>query len=212
MHRKKALALLIVCAIPLCGIQCGMHRYTQPELTKKTSVSFPKEYVDIIGPLSDALVPIRKQIYFLKHDVDDMKDKLWDGGTNQRIARIDENIDIVKKEISALNTIRREILNTIYQVYPAYVEPEIVPFIGDNKRYKKITKPIILISLQDQKQYIDAKTNEEKLSRTFSCKPLIAAAMKQFAALPDSLKPKIRTIGSAGPVRKIKPYEPPQKR
>jgi hypothetical protein len=195
----------------MCAIYCGMHRYTQPELKKKTVVYFPGEYVEIIGPLSDALVAVRKRIFFLKHDVDEMKDRLWDGGTNQRVARIDDNIDITRKEISALNTIRREILNTIYYVYPAYVEPEIVPFTGDNKSYKKITKPIILISLQDQEEYINAKSDEEKISRTFAYKPLIVAAMKQFAALPDSLKPKMQPIGSPGPVRKIHLYEPPQK-
>jgi hypothetical protein len=209
MHKKKALLFPLFCLVLMCGLDCGMRKYTQPELKKKAVVSFPKEYIDIIGPLSDALVPIRKRVFFLKHDVDEMKDKLWDGGTNQRIARTDENIDIAKKEISALHAVRRVILNTIYYVYPAYVEPEIVPFLGDNKSYKKITKPIILVSLEDQQQYISAKSNEEKLSRTISYKPLVAAAMKQFAALPDSLKPKIQPLGAPGPVRKIKPYEPP---
>jgi hypothetical protein len=210
MHKKKALLFLLFFLIPLCCFGCGMRRYTQPELKKKAVVSFPKEYIDIIGPLNDALVPIRKRVFFLKHDVDEMKDKLWDGGTNQRIARTDENIDIVKKEISALHVVRREILNAIYYVYPAYVEPEIVPFVGDKKSYKKITKPIILVSLEDQQQYIFAKSNEEKLSRTISYKPLIAAAMKRFAALPDSLKPKIQPLGSSGPIRKIMPYDLPK--
>lgn len=210
MHTKKALLFLLFFEVLVPGLNCGMHRYTQPELRKKTVVSFPDEYIEIIGPLNEALIPIRKRIFFLKHDIEAMKDNLWDGGTNQRIARINENIDLIRKEVSALNVIRREILNTIYFVYPAYVEPDMFPFLGENRNYKIIAKPIILISLQDQQEYLTARSNDEKLSRTFSYKPLIANAMKQFVALPDSIKPKIQPIGSPGPIRKIQPYEPPK--
>jgi hypothetical protein len=200
----------LVCVAILCSAGCGIHRYTNPELLKKTVVTFPKEYETIVAPLDSQLVPVRKQIFFLKHDVDGMKDNLWDGGSNQRIAKIDNNIDIVKKEISALSGIRRELLNTIYYIYPTYVEPEIVPYIGENKKYKKFSTPIILVTLQDQRAYLDAKSGGEKMSETIVYKPLIKTAMRRYEGLPDSLKPKIQPIGSPGPVRRLQPYTPPK--
>jgi hypothetical protein len=151
-------------------------------------------------------------MFFLKHDVDEMKNKLWDGGTNQRIAPIDNNIDKAKKEISALSVIHREILNTIYCIYPGYSEPEIVPYTGKNNNYKKIITPIILVTLQDQNNYLNARSGGEKLSETIMYKPLIKDAMKQFAALPDSLKTGIQPVGSPGPVRRLEPYALPKSR
>jgi hypothetical protein len=202
------LSFIVVLALPGCGI----HRYTNPELLKKTVVTFPREYETIVAPLDSELVPIRKQIFFLRHDVDALKNRLWDGGSNQRITRIDNSIDTVRKEISALSAIKRELLNAIYFIYPGYVEPEIVPYAGENKKYKKFTTSIILVTLQDQREYENEKANDEKLSGTIVYKPLIKTAMKQFNSLPDSLKPKIQPIGSAGPVRKLEPYTPPKPR
>ena len=203
---EKTCVLFLLFAVCLSIVDCGTHRYTNVELQKKAVVTYPKEYETIIQPLDRELVPIRKQIFFLKHDVDEMKDKLWDNGTNQRIVRIDNNIDTAKKEISALSAISREILNTIYVIYPCYTEPEIVPYRGENKNYKKITTSIILVTLQDQHEYLNARSGGEKLSETIVYKPLIKTAMRQFAGLPDSLKPKIQPVGSPGPVRKLRPY------
>jgi hypothetical protein len=206
----KALVLFQAGIAVLCINGCGIHRYSNPELLKKTVVTFPKEYETIVAPLDNQLVPIRKRIFFLKHDVDEMKDKLWDGGSNHRIARIDNNIDTARKEISALSSIRKELLNTIYFIYPGYVEPEIVPYSGENKKQKKFTTPIILVTLQDQREYLDTKESGEKMSETIVYKPLIKSAMKQFDNLPDSLKPKIQPIGSPGPIRRLQPYTPPK--
>jgi hypothetical protein len=191
---------------------CGIHRYTNPELQKKTIVTFPKEYETIAAPLDSELVPIRKRIFFLRNDVARMKDKLWDGGSNQRITRIDDNIDTARKEISALSAIQKEILNAIYHIYPAYVEPQIVPYLGEGKKYKDLGKPIILVTLQDQREYEDVKSGGGKLSESIRYKPLVRCALKQYDDLPDSLKPKPQPIGSPGPVRHLEPYESPKPR
>jgi hypothetical protein len=201
---------LLACAVVVLAAGCGFKRYTNIELLKKSQAAFPREYEEIIEPLDSALMPIRKQIFFIKNDVKEMKDKLWDCGTNQRVVRIDNNIDIVKKEVSALSAIRREILNTIYYIYPAYEEPELLLYIGENKKYKEIKKRIMIITLQDQREYLDARSSCEKMSQTVVYKPLIRFAMEQFNSLPDSLRPKARPIGSPGPVRKIEPYAPPK--
>jgi hypothetical protein len=216
MHPNRLLsfttrnALLPTCLAFLAISGCGIHRYTNPELVTKTEVTFPKEYQTIVAPLDSALVPIRKRIFLLRNDVAKMKDKLWDGGSNQRITRIDDNIDTARKEISALSTIQKEILNTIYHIYPGYEEPEVVPYTGEGKKYKEIKKPIILVTLQDQREYEDVKSGDSKLSESLRYKPLVRYALKQYDDLPDSLKPKIQPIGSPGPVRKLEPYEPPK--
>ena len=206
----KAAVLFLAGIAVLCIAGCGIHRYTNPELQKKTAVTNPKEYETIVAPLDSELVPISKQLFFLKNDVADMKNKLWDGGSNQRIARIDNNIDTAKKEISTLSGIRRELLNTIYYIYPGYVEAEIVPYKGENTKYKKTNAPVILVTLQDQREYLDAMSGGEKMSKAIVYKPLIKTAMRQFEGLPDSLKPKIQPLGSPGPVRRLEPYEPPK--
>ena len=208
--KRIALLFFNISLAVLFIASCGIRRYTNPELLKKPVVTFPKEYETIVAPLDSELVPITKQIFFLKNDVADMKNKLWDGGSNQRVARIDNNIDTARKEISALSNIRKELLNTIYYINPAYVEAGIIPYKGENTKYKKTNAPVILVTLQDQRAYIDAKENGEKLSQTIMYKPLIRTAMRQFESLPDSLKPKIQPIGSPGPVRRLEPYEPPK--
>jgi|WetSurMetagenome_2_1015567.scaffolds.fasta_scaffold00234_20 hypothetical protein len=191
---------------------CGIHQYTNPALAKKPEVFFPKEYRIIIEPLDSALVPIRKRIFFLKNDIAKMKDKLWDGGSNQRIAHIDNNIDTARKEVSALSAIQRELLNTIYHIDPAYEEAQVVPYTGDKKKYKTIKKPILLVTLEDQRYYEDVKSGGEKLSESIRYKHLVRMALKRYDNLPDSLKPKIQPIGSPGPVRRLEPYEPPRPR
>ncbi len=213
-NRLRSFALrtaLLSAAMALLAIPgCGIHRYTNPDLLKKTEVTFPKEYQNIISPLDSALVPIRKRIFLLRNDVAKMKDKLWDGGSNQRITRIDDNIDTARKEISTLSAIQKEILNTIYHIYPGYEEPEILPYVGEGKKYKEIKKPIILVTLQDQRDYEDVKSGGGKLSESLEYKPLVRYALKQYDNLPDSLKPKPEPIGSPGPVRRLEPYEPPK--
>ena len=175
-NRLRSFALrtaLLSAAMALLAIPgCGIHRYTNPDLLKKTEVTFPKEYQNIISPLDSALVPIRKRIFLLRNDVAKMKDKLWDGGSNQRITRIDDNIDTARKEISTLSAIQKEILNTIYHIYPGYEEPEILPYVGEGKKYKEIKKPIILVTLQDQRDYEDVKSGGGRLVR----KPGVQAA------------------------------------
>jgi hypothetical protein len=208
--KRIALLFFNISLAVLFIADCGIHRYNNPELLKKPVITFPKEYETIVAPLDSELVPISKQLFFLRNDVADLKNRLWDGGSNQRVARIDNNIDTARKEISALSNIRKELLNTIYYINPAYVEAEIVPYKGENTKYKKTNAPVILVTLQDQRAYIDAKENGEKLSQTIMYKPLIRTAMRQFESLPDSLKPKIQPLGSPGPVRRLEPYEPPK--
>jgi hypothetical protein len=208
--KRIASLVFIFSFVILFTMGCGIHRYENPALIKKPAATFPREYETIIAPLDSELVPIGKQMFLLRNDVADMKNKLWDGGSNQRITRIDNNIDTAKKEISALSGIRKELLNTIYYICPVYVEAQVVPYKGENSNYKKTGAPVILVTLQDQRAYLDAKENGEKLSQTIKYKPLIRIAMKQFESLPDSLKPKIEPIGSPGPVRHLEPYTPPK--
>lgn len=211
LNAKRISLLILISSLAFLFISgCGIHRYENPQLLKKPVAALPKEYETIAAPLDNELVPIAKQIFLLKNDVADMKNKLWDGGSNQRITRIDNNIDTARKEIFALSNIRKELLNTIYYINPAYVEAEVVPYKGENSKYKKTSAPVILVTLQDQRAYIDAKENGEKLSQTVVYKPLIRTAMRQFESLPDSLKPKIQPLGSPGPVRHLEPYAPPK--
>jgi hypothetical protein len=202
--KPAMLVLSLVMAVFFIG--CGIKRYTNVELQKKTVATFPKEYQAIVAPLDSSLIPVRKQIFFLKNDINELKEKLLAGGTNQRVARIDDNIDTLRKEISALSTIRREILNTIEIIYPAYEEPDILPYQGENKGIKEIKKRIIIVTLQDQRAYKSMLENNEKLSESYVYKPIIRDATKQIAMLPDSLKPKIQPLGSPGPAPKITPY------
>ena len=205
--RAALLALAAVMLLAASG--CNAHRYSSAELRKKTAFVFPPVYDTIITPLNTELVPIYKRMFFLKNDVDELKARLWDGGSNQRVMRIDNTIDLLKSEIYALSAIRREILNTIYYIYPAYENPEVLPYSGKSKSYKKITRTIILVTAEDQREYLDAKSNEEKLSEEIDYKPLVATALKKFDALPDSLRKPIEPIGTPGPVPRIRPYTPP---
>lgn len=205
--KTAALALTAAALAAMTG--CNAHRYSNAELRLKTAFVFPPVYDTIISPLNNELIPIYKRIFFLKNDIDELKARLWAGGSNQRIMKIDFNIDLLRKEVYALSDIRRELLNTIYYIYPPYEHPEVVPYTGANKSYKKITKPIILVTSEDQRNYLDAKSNEEKLSEEIEYRPLLASALKKFDALPDSLKKPIEPIGTPGPVPRIRPYTPP---
>lgn len=205
----KAALALAAAALLSTVVDCTMRLYSSAELRKKEVFVFPPVYDTIIEPLNSELAPIYKRLFFLKHDVDYLKDKLWDGGSNQRIMKIDDRIDTLKHEMYQLQAIRREILNTIYFIYPGYETPEVVPYIGDHKAYKKTTRPIILVTTQDQREYQNAKQNEEKLSEEIVYRPLVATAMKQYRKLPDSLKRPIQPIGTLGAVPAIPPYTPP---
>jgi hypothetical protein len=206
---KRTVVLSLAAATLLAAAGCNPHRYSSAELRKKTAFVFPSVYDTIITPLNCELVPIYKRMFFLKNDVDELKARLWDGGSNQRVMKIDNNIDLLKSEINALSVIRREILNTIYYIYPAYENPEVLPYRGKSKSYKKITRTVILVTAEDQREYLDAKSNEEKLSEEIEYKPLLAIALKKFDALPDSLRKPIEALGTPGPVPRIRPYTPP---
>jgi hypothetical protein len=147
-------------------------------------------------------------MFFLKRDVDDLKDRLWDGGSNQRIMKIDDRIDTLKHELFLLSTARREIINTIRFLYPTYQEPEIVPYTGKDKAYEKFTKPILLITSNDQREYQEAKSADEKLSDAIDYQQLLRTTMRKYQDLPDSLKRPVQPIGTPGVVP-IPPYTPP---
>jgi hypothetical protein len=193
----------------LLSAGCAAHRYSNPGLSQKAIFTFPPLYDTIIEPLHAELIPIYKRIFFLKNDVNELKDRLWDGGSDQRIMRIDNNIDILKDEINALSAIRRELLNTIYYIYPPYENPQVLPYGSKNKAEGKNAGNVILISLEDLQEYQNAKSNDEKLSEEIDYKPLLATAMKKFEMLPDSLRKPIQPIGTPGPVARIRPYTPP---
>lgn len=205
----RSLAFISAAALLLPAACSKIHRYSNEELLKKTEFVFPPLYDTLVAPINEQITPIAKRIFFLKHDIQELKDKLCDGGTNQRIMRIDDHIDGLRHEMYQLQAIRRELLNTILSIYPAYVTPEIVPYIGEHKAYKKIDKPIILVTAEDQREYENAKSNDEKMSEEIEYKPLIRTALKKYAMLPDSLKKPIQPIGTPGPVPPIPPYTPP---
>ena len=187
---------------------CRVHRYSNAELLKHEAFVFPKAYDTLIQPLHDQLVPISKRMFFLKLDVDELKDRLWDGGSNQRIMKIDDRIDTLKHELFLLSTARREIINTIRFLYPTYQEPEIVPYSGKGKAYEKFTKPILLITLDDQREYQQVKSSDERLSDAIDYKQLLMNIMRKYQNLPDSLKRPVQPIGTPGVVP-IPPYTPP---
>lgn len=201
---KNAIAGVGVVALLSAG--CAAHRYSYSELRRKAVFVFPPVYDTIIEPLHTELIPICKRMFFLKNDVNELKDRLWDGGSDQRVMRIDNNIDVLKSEINALSAIRREILNTIYYIYPGYENPEVIPYNGKNKSEGK---DIILLTLEDLREYQNAKSNDEKLSEEIEYKLLLATAIKKFEKLPDSLKKPIQPIGTPGPVPRIRSYTPP---
>lgn len=207
---KAAVDLLAAMMVfSVCGCS-SVRPYSAAEARKTPAFAFAPVYDTIIEPLHSALVPVYKRIFFLKNDVNELKERLWDGGSDQRIMRIDNNIDLLKKEMWALSDIRKEVLNTIYYIYPPYEAPEVVPYRGKKTPRKKDNKPVILVSLEDQREYEDAKMSDEKMSEEINLRPVIAAAMKKFDSLPDSLRKPIEAIGTAGPVPRIRPYTPPK--
>lgn len=204
----KILSIVVPVTLLLSMVDCRMHRYSNAELLKHEAFVFPPVYDTIIQPLHDEIIPISKRIFFLKNDVKEFKERLWDGGSNQRIMKIDNRIDTLNHEIFVLSTIRREIINSILFLYPTYQTPQIVPYTGRDKVYEKFTKPIILITVEDQRIYQQAKSVGEKLSEELDYKPVLATAMRQYGKLPDSLKRPIQLIGTPG-VAPIPPYTPP---
>jgi hypothetical protein len=209
IHRSNNFYSLLAVAAFLSVSGCSSVKPYSSAEARRPPFVYPAVYDTIIDPLRTALVPIYKRIFFLKNDVNELKDRLWDGGSDQRVMRIDDNIDILKKEIWALSDIRREILNTIYYIYPPFEAPEVVPYLGKKTARKKNDRPVILVSLEDQRGYQDARMSEEILSEEINCRPLMVTAIKKYESLPDSLKKPLEPIGTAGPVPRIKPYTPP---
>ncbi len=200
--KRKVFSALVLVGICLLCAQCGMHRYSNTELLKKTFATYPPQYGDIIRPLDSSLVPIRKQLFFLKNEVAELKDKLWDAGTNQRIMKIDDRIDSLHKEISSLSVLHKEMVNVIIRIYPAYKEPAIVAYTGNGNTYKKTDGPIILITQQDKADYLRCRDMAEKMSQSVEYRNLIVFAMKQYYELPDSLKPALQVVGAQLPPRR----------
>lgn len=209
---RKSFIKSVITVLPVMALLsiagCRVHRYSNAELLKHEAFVFPKAYDTLIQPLNDQLVPISKRIFFLKLDVDELKDRLWDGGSNQRIMKIDDRIDTLKHELFLLSTARREIINTIRFLYPTYQEPEIVPYTGKGKAYEKLTRPILLITSDDQREYQEAKSSDEKLSDAIDYQQLLRTTMRKYQDLPDSLKRPVQPIGTPG-VAPIPPYTPP---
>jgi hypothetical protein len=206
---KSIAALLAAVVFISVNTGCSSVRPYSSSEARTPPFAYAPVYDTIIDPLHSALVPVCKRIFFLKNEVNELKDRLWDGGSDQRVMRIDDNIDVLKKEIWALSDIRREILNTAYYIYPPYKAPEVVPYLGKKTARKKNTLPVILVSLEDQREYQDARMSEEIMSEEINCRPMIVTAIKKFESLPDSLKKPIEPIGTAGPIPRIRPYTPP---
>ncbi len=194
---------------------CSMKRYTRPELESFTRIDYTPQYKEIIEPLVFELSVVLKEIYFLKNDVAAMKDKLWDGGSNHRIMKINDDITITKREITELNIIRREILNVIYKIMPGFKEPEVIGYKGDKKKYKRLEKmnrPIILASLEDQVAFTEMKERGEKTSDDKSYKETIEIAMTEWRKIQAKIPQKPTPIGAKGPVKKITPKKETKKR
>jgi hypothetical protein len=208
-HPAKATILVLSCCFIAGFNDCSSVKPYSSAEARPPVFKYSPVYDTIIEPLCAAVVPVSKRIFFLKNEVKVLKDRLWDGGSDQRVMRIDNTIDILKKEIWALSDIRKEILNTIFSIYPPYKVPEVVPYTGKKTSKKKDSRSVILVSLEDQREYEDAKMSEEKMSEEISYKPVLAMAVKKFESLSDSLKKPIEPIGTAGPVPRIKPYSPP---
>jgi hypothetical protein len=205
-HGMSGVLLFAVALLFAAG--CSSVRPYSASANRAPPFAYSPVYDTIIEPLCTTLVPIYKRIFFLRNDVAELKDRLWDGGSDQRIMRIDDHIDILKKEIWALSDIRKEILNTIYCIYPPYEAPEVVPYLGKKTSHKKNAGSVILVSLEDQRAYRNAKLADEILSQELEFKPFIAVAESRFKSLPDSMKPPIQPIGTPGPVPRIRPYTP----
>jgi hypothetical protein len=205
---RTILSFVAPAVLILSIADCRVHRYSNAELLKHEAFVFPAVYDTIIQPLHEQTIPISKRIFFLKNDVSEFKERLWDGGSNQRVMKIDNRIDTLNHEIFVLSSIRREIINSIIFIYPTYQPPQIVPYTGKDKTYETFTKPIILITSEDQHEYEQAKSTGEKMSEELDYKPLLATAMRQYSKLPDSLKRPIQPLGTPG-VAPIPPYTPP---
>ncbi|MBN2187908.1 MAG: hypothetical protein JW699_00530 [Chitinispirillaceae bacterium] len=205
----KSVAALLAAAALLSIQGCSSVKPYSAAEARAQPFAYAPVYDTIIDPLSSVIAPIYKRIFFLKNEVSELKDRLWDGGSDQRVMRIDENIDMLKKEIWALSDIKKEILNALYYIYPPFEDPEVVPYLGKKTARKKNKRPVIMVSLEDQREYQDARMCEDIMSEQLNCRPLIAAAIKKFESLPDSLKKPVEPIGTAGPVPRIRPYTPP---
>lgn len=199
--------IFIAITIPtiMLFINCATKIYTKPELEEFTKVNYATKTGDLIKPLAEELSVVLKQIFFLKHDVAKLKDKLWDGGSNHRIMRIDDNIAIIKKEISKLRKARRELLNTIYTITPGYQLPIVIGYIGSKQRYEKIKKQIILVSQNDQMGYQNMLEDSINLSDNLTHENKIAIATSKFKKLSEHNPNAITAIGTKGPVKKISP-------
>ncbi len=193
------LFLLLICS-------CSMKRYSRPQLESFTKINYTTKHKELTEPLVIELSVVLKELFFLKHDVAKMKDKLWDGGSNHRIMKINDNIRITKGEISRLKLIRREILSAINTIMPGLKEPVVIGYKGDKEKYERLEKmnrPIILASLNDQTIYNAAKYQGEKLSTDRSYKKTIRVAMSAYQTTESKLRKKPIPIGTKGPVKKI---------
>lgn len=211
MSNKKFhyVSLLVYGVIVTCFLfmlsACTTKIYTRPELEKFAEFACPAEYKEIVQPIVTELTVCRKEIFFLKEEVAEMKDRLWDAGSNHRVMKINDEIDIVKKEIWRLKCIYKEMFNTIMTIYPGYEEPSIVPYKGYRQRYEKIKKPIIIVSLEDQREYESRRQYDEKLFQDTAYKKVINDALAQYQLLQKNYSPGPTPIGAKGPVKKLLP-------
>lgn len=192
---------LSVIVLLSCG--CSMKRYTQTELQSYTKVKYGAEYEEVIEPLSLELTTVLKELFFLKHDIAEMKEQLWAGGSNHRISRINRNIDVVRKEASKLKLVQKELLGTINQIMPGYKVPTVVAYVGNRKRYNKITGPIVLVSSEDQSLHKLMRSNQQWLSEGFAYRETIDEAMAMYRELQAKQPQGLTPMGAKGPVRKI---------
>lgn len=205
--------LIILIIASFLMSECTTKLYTRKQLEEHTTINCPEEFQEIIRPLVTDLSVILKELYFLKAERAELKERLWDGGTNQRILRIDDNLTSINKEILRLNQIRAEILDLVYQIVSDFTEPVVIGYLGERKRYKKITTPIILVSFEEQQYHRRMKENGEKIFSDYSYKATIKNAQVKYEELTKTKCPvSITPIGTKGPIKKIKRKEEPTKR
>jgi hypothetical protein len=202
--KLPVLILFFAAATLFFPLSCSTQLYTQKQLQEYAKIDCPEEFHLIIKPLVTDLSVVLKALYIFKKERERLKDNLWDGGTNQRILRIDDKISSVNREILRLNQMRAEILDLIYLIVPDFTEPVAIGYLGEQKRYQKITKPIILVGSEDLLNHRKMVENGERVFPDQSYKYTVRTSRDRYEALIKSECPiPLVPIGAKGPVKKL---------
>ncbi len=188
----------------LLTVSCSTKRYSGNELQKhEDRVRITGKHKEIAAPLIPLLKEVMKQVFLIENKVSDLKDKLWETGSNHRVARTNSRIDEIKNELYRLRDIRDDLLGAIQHIDPGFTKPEVIPYKGDNKRYEKIDKPIVLVTLEDKQYFETMISTEERYSESMDFEKRINEILHKYKRACSGKDPT--PIGAPGPVRKIPP-------